>query len=58
MSSREHPLYTIKNDCQDCYKCVRECPVKAIKIEDNSAQIEVSEGVVETPKKRRARRKK
>ena len=39
MSSREHPLYTIKNDCQDCYKCVRECPVKAIKIEDNSAQI-------------------
>ncbi len=39
MSSREHPLFTIKNDCQDCYKCVRECPVKAIKIEDNSAQI-------------------
>ena len=39
MSSRDHPLFTIKNDCQDCYKCVRECPVKAIKIEDNSAQI-------------------
>ncbi len=39
MSSREHPLFTIKNNCQDCYKCVRECPVKAIKIEDNSAQI-------------------
>ena len=39
MSNREHPLFTIKNDCQDCYKCVRECPVKAIKIEDNSAQI-------------------
>ncbi len=39
MSSREHPLFTIKNDCQDCYKCVRRCPVKAIKIEDNSAQI-------------------
>ena len=39
MSNREHPLFTIKNNCQDCYKCVRECPVKAIKIEDNSAQI-------------------
>ena len=39
MSSRDHPLFTIKNNCQDCYKCVRECPVKAIKIEDNSAQI-------------------
>ena len=23
----------------DCYKCVRRCPVKAIKIEDSSAQI-------------------
>ncbi|MCQ2741606.1 MAG: 4Fe-4S binding protein, partial [Alphaproteobacteria bacterium] len=39
MSTREHPLFTIKNNCQDCYKCVRQCPVKAIKIEDNSAQI-------------------
>lgn len=39
MSNREHPLFTIKNNCQDCYKCVRECPVKAIKIEDGSAQI-------------------
>lgn len=39
MSSREHPLFTIKNNCQDCYKCVRQCPVKAIKIEDDSAQI-------------------
>ena len=39
MSNREYPLYTIKNNCQDCYKCVRQCPVKAIKIEDNSAQI-------------------
>lgn len=39
MSDREYPLYTIKNNCQDCYKCVRRCPVKAIKIEDNSAQI-------------------
>ncbi|MEI3581405.1 MAG: [Fe-Fe] hydrogenase large subunit C-terminal domain-containing protein [Alphaproteobacteria bacterium] len=39
MSDREYPLYTIKNNCVDCYKCVRRCPVKAIKIEDGSAQI-------------------
>ncbi len=39
MSNREYPLYTVKNNCQDCYKCVRRCPVKAIKIEDNSAMI-------------------
>ena len=39
MSEREYPLHTIKNNCQDCYKCVRRCPVKAIKIEENSAMI-------------------
>ncbi len=39
MSDREYPLYTIKNNCMDCYKCVRHCPVKAIRIIDNSAQI-------------------
>lgn len=39
MQKREHPLHTVRTDCQDCYKCVRRCPVKAIKIEDNSAMI-------------------
>lgn len=39
MSNRDYPLHTVKTDCQDCYKCVRRCPVKAIKIEDNSAMI-------------------
>lgn len=34
-----HPIYTEKNNCQDCYKCIRECPVKAIKIENHSASI-------------------
>lgn len=24
---------------QDCYKCIRECPVKAIRIENNKASI-------------------
>lgn len=34
-----YPLYTEKTNCQDCYKCVRHCPVKAIKVSDNSASI-------------------
>lgn len=34
-----HPIYTEDNNCQDCYKCVRECPVKAIKIENHHASI-------------------
>lgn len=28
-----------ETDCQDCYKCVRFCPVKAIKIKDGHASI-------------------
>ncbi len=32
-------LYTEKTKCQDCYKCVKECPVKAVKIEDISASV-------------------
>lgn len=34
-----HPIYTELNDCQDCYKCVRWCPVKAIKVEKDTASI-------------------
>ncbi|TAJ15370.1 Fe-S cluster protein [Marinilabiliaceae bacterium JC017] len=33
------PIYTEVNDCKDCYKCIRECPTKAIKIADNKASI-------------------
>ena len=33
------PIYTEAENCQDCYKCVRECPVKAIQVEDNKAYI-------------------
>jgi len=32
-------IYTEKNDCQDCYKCIKQCPVKSIKIEENSASV-------------------
>lgn len=33
------PVFTINAQCQDCYKCVRQCPVKAIKVEDGHASI-------------------
>ncbi len=34
------PIYTEKTECQDCYKCVRHCPVKAITVEDGSAVVD------------------
>ncbi|HOW64335.1 MAG TPA: [Fe-Fe] hydrogenase large subunit C-terminal domain-containing protein [Candidatus Paceibacterota bacterium] len=33
------PIYTEKRECQDCYKCVRHCPVKAIKVEAGCASV-------------------
>lgn len=33
------PVYTIENECQDCYKCVRHCPVKAIRIVNAKASV-------------------
>ncbi len=33
------PVFTEKNNCQDCYKCIRHCPVKAIRIENMSASV-------------------
>lgn len=33
------PVYTKPENCQDCYKCIRECPVKAIMVEGNKASI-------------------
>ncbi len=35
----QRPIYTEPENCQDCYKCIRECPVKAIRIENNKAYI-------------------
>ncbi len=34
-----YPIYTGTADCQDCYKCVRHCPVKAIHIENGKASV-------------------
>lgn len=33
------PVYSEGARCQDCYKCIRECPVKAIKVLNNRASI-------------------
>ena len=35
-----NPIYTEKRACQDCYKCVRECVVKAISFESVHARID------------------
>ncbi|NLF79771.1 MAG: 4Fe-4S binding protein, partial [Clostridia bacterium] len=36
----QNVVQTITANCQDCYRCVRACPVKAIKIADGQAHIE------------------
>ena len=37
--NRQYPIYTRETECQDCYKCVRHCPAKAIKIEKGRAAV-------------------
>ncbi len=34
-----NPIFTEKRECQDCYKCVRNCAVKAIKVEGGCATV-------------------
>lgn len=33
-------VYTVAANCQDCYRCVRVCPVKAISVIDGQAYVE------------------
>lgn len=37
--NNQYPVYTLTNECHDCYKCLRNCPVKAIKIENGHASV-------------------
>ena len=34
-----YPIYTEQTECQDCYKCIRQCPVKAIRVENGHAMV-------------------
>ena len=34
-----HAIYTVRRECQDCHKCIRECPVKAIRVQDGYARV-------------------
>ncbi|WDP88541.1 MAG: 4Fe-4S dicluster domain-containing protein [Desulfobacter sp.] len=38
-SPGKFPIHTLDNECHDCYKCVRQCPVKAIRIRKGHASI-------------------
>lgn len=33
------PVYTLENECHDCYKCVRQCSVKAIRVKNGHASV-------------------
>ena len=33
------PVYTELAECQDCYKCIRKCPVKSIQVEKGQASV-------------------
>jgi len=37
--NRRGLVYTVKDLCRVCYTCVRECPVKAIRIVDGQAEV-------------------
>ena len=36
---KTYPVYTLKNECNDCYKCIRDCHVKAIRIQGGNASV-------------------
>ena len=38
-AERNKLVFTIKDKCRVCYTCVRECPVKAIKINNGQAEV-------------------
>lgn len=35
----DSPVYTVPTECQDCYRCIRRCPVKAIRVENGHAVV-------------------
>ncbi|TVR29820.1 MAG: PAS domain-containing protein [Spirochaetaceae bacterium] len=43
---RPYPIFTAEAKCQDCYKCLRQCPVKAIQVRDGRARVSPAACVV------------
>lgn len=39
MSRAGGPVFTLLNECHDCYKCIRLCPVKAIEVKGGRAEV-------------------
>ena len=39
---RQSIIYTVTAHCQDCYRCVRACPVKAIQVSGGQAFVKDS----------------
>jgi iron only hydrogenase large subunit-like protein len=39
MTQAVHAIYTERRECQDCHKCIRECPVKAIRVQNGYASV-------------------
>ncbi|MCP3965074.1 MAG: hypothetical protein GY750_10260 [Lentisphaerae bacterium] len=37
--NHNYPVFTVANECQDCCKCVRHCPSKAIRVVDGRASV-------------------
>lgn len=37
--NHSYPIFTADAECQDCFKCVRHCPVKAIKVTGGHASV-------------------
>ncbi|KPU46010.1 iron hydrogenase 1 [Oxobacter pfennigii] len=40
LNNHQKTVYTVTANCQDCYRCVRVCPVKAISVRNGQARIE------------------
>ena len=38
-SYKNQLVFTVKDRCRVCYTCVRECPVKAIRIVNGQAEV-------------------
>lgn len=36
---QKNPIYSEETRCRDCYRCIRECPVKAIRVINGEAEV-------------------